>query len=379
MTLATQTPQTTYSNDFAALLDDYTREVPMRGAIMEGEVLRVSDDAIYFDVGAKRDVFVPSRELDLFDDEFAGNIKRGDQLPVYIEYIDQADNLLAASLDKGLASLDWVTAEDKMKADDIVQAEVTGYNKGGLLAQFGRIQGFIPNSHLPELRYADNRQSYKAKLIGEKLNLKIIEVEQERERLLLSQRKAQKELRTERLMSLGIGQTVEGRVVNLTKFGAFIDIGNGLTGLAHISKLSYERIEHPSEAVSEGDVVEVVIEDIDIARERISLDRKSALPNPWAVFAENHEKGDRVEGFVVKVVDFGVFLRLSNGLEGMIHISELPAWMATSPAEALREGDKLLAAILDIDILEERMRLSLKQVGYEEEMNWMQTRSDIEA
>lgn len=378
MTLATQTNQTT-NNDFAAMLEDYTREVPMRGSIMEGEVLKVSNDAIYLDVGAKQDAFVPSRELELFDDEFADNIKRGDQLPVYIEHIEVSDNLLAASLDKGIASRDWTTAEEKLKANEIVEAEVIGYNKGGVLARFGRINGFIPNSHIPELRYADNRQSYKARLIGEKMNLKVIEVEQERERLLLSQRKAQKELRRDHLMTLAVGQVVEGRVVNLTDFGAFIDIGHGLTGLAHISKLSYERIDHPREAVTEGESVSVMIDDIDVDRERVSLDRKEMLPNPWAVFAESHEIGNRVEGEVVKVVDFGIFMRLDNGLEGMIHVSELPQWMANDPASALREGDRVLAAILEIDLQEERMRLSLKSVGYEEEMSWMQTRTDIEA
>ncbi len=378
MTLATQTNQPA-TNDFAAMLDDYTREVPTQGAIMDGEVLRVSSDAIYFDVGAKQDAFVPSRELELFDDEFADNIKRGDHLPVYIEHIEVSDNLLAASLDKGIASRDWVTAAEKMHANEIVEAEVIGYNKGGVLARFGRINGFIPNSHIPELRYAENRQSYKARLIGETMNLKVIEVEQERERLLLSQRKAQKELRRDHLLTLAVGQIIEGRVVNLTDFGAFIDIGHGLTGLAHISKLSYERIDHPREAVTEGEIVSVMIDDIDVDRERVSLDRKETLPNPWAVFAENHQIGDRVEGVVVKVVDFGIFMRLDNGLEGMIHVSELPQWMANDPAAALREGDRVLAAILEIDLKEERMRLSLKTVGYEEEMNWMQTRTDIEA
>lgn len=378
MTLATQINQSA-TNDFAAMLDNYTLEVPMRGAIMEGEVLSISNDAIFLDVGAKRDAYVPSRELDLFDDEFADNIKRGDQLPVYIEYIEAGDQLLTASLDKGIASRDWAKAEEKMAANEIVEAEVIGYNKGGVLARFGRINGFIPNSHIPELRYADNRQSYKARLIGEKMNLKVIEVEQDKERLLLSQRKAQKELRRAHLLTLAVGQIIEGRVVNLTDFGAFIDIGHGLTGLAHISKLSYKRIEHPREAVTEGEIVSVMIDDIDVERERVSLDRKETLPNPWAVFAENHQIGDRVEGNVVKVVDFGVFVRLDNGLEGMVHVSELPQWMANEPAAALREQDRLLAEILEIDLKEERMRLSLKSVGYEEEMNWMQTRTDIEA
>lgn len=359
--------------DFAAMLDNYTRAIPARGLIMQGRVLRVADDAIYLDVGAKRDAIVPTRELDLIDDVLTSDIALGDALPVYIERLLPGDELLQGSLEKGLAARDWQVAQTSLDNDETLELEVVGYNKGGLLVQFGRLQGFVPNSHVTSLRHADSPQAAKAHLRGERIALKIIEVDADRQRLVLSQKQAERVLRQAHLDTLEVGQIITGTVINTADFGAFVDLGYGLVGLAHISQLSYGRIEHPDEVVTAGAPLKVLVEKIDRERGRISLNHKAVVNNPWVEFAESHAAGDRVAATVVKVTDFGIFARLANGLEGLIHVTELPDWMARAPHEALRIGDSVLTAVLDINVADERLRLSLKRVSYEEEMTWMQT------
>jgi len=359
--------------NFSALLEDYTYQIPKRGQIIEGVVLRIDPDALFVDVGAKRDAIVPHTELDQMDEDFLTGLSAGDEVPVFVLRTPMGDEELVVSLEKGLQVEDWQRAEEMQTSGDIANCAVSGFNKGGLLVRFGRLEGFVPNSHIPDLRRGWDQyktQAYKSDQIGEEMPLKVLEVEQQKQRLVLSARAAQKEKRQQQLATLERGQQVTGRVTALVKFGAFVDIGH-VDGLIHISKISHQHIDHPREALDVGEEVEVIIEEVDEERERISLNRKRLLPSPWQKLPEAHQEGDLIEGTIENIVDFGLFIRLNPGVVGLAHISEcdLPAGVQLS--DRFQEGDTILARIIELNPDEERLGLSLRRVSMREELNWM--------
>lgn len=358
---------------FAQLLDEYEYPQPQRGDILRGSVLRIKDDVLYVDVGAKRDALVPYEEVIGLGDELLNSITTGDEVPVYVTRTPIGDEQLVVSLERGLESRDWERAERLMAEDETVELEIIGHNKGGLIVQFGRIRGFVPNSHEPELRRLHDRSertSYKSRQLGDTLPLKIIEINRDRERLVLSATAAQKELRQEQLEDLQEGQIVTGEVVHMTDYGAFVDLGH-VTGLLHISKIAWEHIDDPADVFEVGDKVEVRIDSIDEKRERISLNRRDLLPSPWQSFADEHEPGELIEGAVTAVTDFGAFILVSEGVEGLVHVSEMNIPHGSHPEVALQPGDIILARILSIEPDRERLGLSIRRVSAEEEMNWM--------
>lgn len=369
-------------NSFAALLDDYTYQSPKRGQIIKGTVLRIENDALFVDIGAKRDAIVPHTELNDLDAGFLADISAGDEVPVYITRTGIGGEELLVSLEKGLQQEDWDRAATLLEDDEIVTCQVSGFNKGGLLVRFGRLEGFVPNSHVPELRRVrnqDKQRSYKAAQIGESISLKVLEAEPKKERLVLSARTAQKEQRRRQLASLEPGQKITGRVTALVKFGAFVDIGH-VDGLIHISKITHQHIDHPGEALEVGEEVEIIIEHVDVERERISLNRQQLLPSPWDELPEKHQEGDLIEGVIENIVDFGLFIRLGIGVVGLAHSSEcdLPAGVRLD--ERFQEGDTILARIIEMSPEEERLGLSLRRVSMREELNWMADRpAHIEA
>ena len=255
------------------------------------------------------------------------------------------------------------------------------YNKGGLVVEFGRIQGFVPNSHIPAIQNVynhDKRTSYKSKQVGNTIKLKIIELDPGRERFVLSAKAAQKEQRKERLNTLTVGEKLTGTVVNMKHYGAFVDIGEGVVGLLHISRMAWEHVEHPKDLFKVGDEVEVLIDRIDVEKEKISLNRKALQPSPWETFAEQWTAGDLLEGEVTAVVDFGAFVRLAEGIEGLLHRNEMNLPSDAAPSEVLEEGDVILVRIVQIDVEQERLSLSTRRVTAFEEIDWMRARREAE-
>ncbi len=359
---------------FAELLKLYESPQPKRGEILQGKLLRIEDDLLYVDIGAKRDAIVPYEEVSQLDEQLLESLSRGDTVPVYVVRTPNEDGQLVVSLERGLAQQDWQRAEEMMNNDETVELEVVGHNKGGLLVQFGRIRGFVPNSHEPELRRINDRRretSYKAKIVGETLPLKVIEIDRERERLVLSVTSARRELREEQLDDLQVGQVVTGRVVNIVDYGAFLDLGY-VTGLLHVSKLAWEKVDHPADVLSIGDEIEVLIDSIDPNKERISLNRQALLPSPWQKFAGEHQEGELIEGVVTAVVDFGAFVLVAPGIEGLIHISEMEGHVENAEG-VLQPGDTVLTRILSLDTERERLGLSMRRVTREEQVEWMTT------
>ncbi|MFW5773016.1 MAG: S1 RNA-binding domain-containing protein, partial [Phototrophicaceae bacterium] len=216
--------------------------------------------------------------------------------------------------------------------------------------------------------------------VGRTLQLKVIQVEPERNRLILSERAARRAARSERLKELEVGSVVKGRVVNLTDFGAFVDIG-GVDGMIHISNIDHRHIAHPSDVLSVGDEVDVRIDSVDIERERIALNRKVVLPDPWQTFISNHAVGDLMDGIVTNVVDFGIFVAAPGGAQGLVHTSRMSSLGASTPADMFREGDAVLVRIVGIEPVRQHIELSIDDVSVEEQEAWMYRRreaSDVE-
>lgn len=369
-------PAKTNGNDeelsFAELLDQYDFERPRRGQLLEGEVLTINDGAILVDVGAKRDAVIPRQDLNRLDEEWLSKISVGDEVPVYVLRTPSGTDELHVSLKRGLEEQEWDRAEEYLENGEILELPVIGYNKGGILVQFGHLRGFIPNSHVPELRHAGQREEqeeYKNEQIGQVKTLKVIEVNRSRRRFVLSEKAAQRQARQRRLEDLSAGDVVHGVVESIADFGAFVNIGGGVTGLVHISRLDWKRVQHPSEVVSVGDEFDVLVEDVNVERERIRLNRQSLMPNPWDVVADKYVVGDIVEGEVSNVVDFGAFVQLPEGVEGLIHVSEMGSSFVGSPSDILKPGDSVRVRIINMEPERERLGLSMQQVEVKE-IDW---------
>lgn len=358
---------------FADLLDSYMYESPSRGQILEGIILEAKHDQIILDVGLKRDAVVTRKDLERLSEEVIEKLQPGKEVLTYVLQPFSGDGELIVSINKALELEDWSIANKLMEADEITEALVVDSNKGGLLVRFGRLTGFVPNSHIesvPPATSSGRMREIKDELIGKKLGLKVIQVETKRNRLILSERAARRAARSERLAEIEVGQQIMGRVVNLTDFGAFVDIG-GVDGMIHISNIDHRHVNHPSDVLAVGDEVEVLVDSIDVERERIALNRKAILPDPWKSFTDTYAVNQLLEGVVTNVVDFGVFVAAPGGAQGLVHTSRMETLGASTPRDMFREGDDVLVRIVGIDIEQQHIELSIDDVTLEEQQAWM--------
>ena len=355
------------------MLDEYENARPHRGQIVQGEVLELTEDTVLLDVGAKRDAVVPTRELANLDETLFEDLSLGDQLPVFVTNTSSYDDELLVSIEKGLEQRDWDRAEACLASGEHMDLKIVGFNKGGVLVEFGRLDGFVPNSMIPDLPRGmshHERQSTKAKMIGETLLVKVIEVNQNRKRLILSGKAAASLRRKERLQELEAGERFTGTVSNVVDFGVFVNL-DGVDGLIHQSRLTWDEIDHPSDVLQPGDEVEVLIKDVDVERERVSLDRRALLPGPWDDFIEQYQRGDSLEGEVTSVRDFGAFVKLTDQITGLLHVSELLPGVSQDPKKVLNPGDEVLVRIIDIDREQERVSLSMRRLPEDDIANWV--------
>lgn len=258
---------------------------------------------------------------------------------------------------------DWERSQAAFEQGQVFTLEVTGFNRGGLLVRSGGLQGFIPASqlvHLPNHIETEARKSELARRVGETLTLRIIELDQERNRLIFSERAAQSLDENKTLDDLAEGDILQGHVTHVCGFGAFVDLG-GVEGLIHISELSWGRVNHPSDILSKGQAVQVYVLGVEQAQHRVALSLKRLKPNPWSMVDENYEIGQIVNGTITNVVNFGAFARIEDGLEGLIHISELAEGNFLHPRNVVREGDQVKVKILNIDSRNHRLGLSMRQ------------------
>jgi small subunit ribosomal protein S1 len=362
--------------DFGEMLEVYDYDQPRRSDILKGTIMVIDDTEILVDVGLKRDAFVPRADLDRLPEELIESLKPGQEIHVFVLRPQNRDGQLIVSINKALQQEDWLRAEEIMNNGEVIEATVVGKNRGGLLVNFGRLTGFVPQSHvvaIPRGMHSEQLSDAKADLINDTLTLTVIEVNRRRNRLILSEREARQAARQQRMQELEKGSVVTGHVVSLVDFGAFVDIG-GVDGLIHISNLDRNYVSHPSEILSVGDEVEVRIDEIDVERERISLNRAVLQPDPWDEIDEHYSIGDLVAGTVSNIADFGVFVEIPHSLEGLVHISEMSTYGVTNPADLVSPGDEILVRILDIDRTQQRISLSVDAVTVAEQEKWMHER-----
>ncbi len=270
---------------------------------------------------------------------------------------------------------DWVTAVKLMESQEVCDCTVVGFNRGGVLVDVGHVRGFVPNSQLRrERRVQRGEQPEKQRalqsMIGETLNAKIIEVNRERNRLILSEIAASKEIReaqkADLISTMEVGDVFDGQVVNLANFGAFVDIG-GIEGLVHLSELSWKRVTKPSDVLQVGDNVKVSVLKIDNDRQRIALSIKRLEADPWTLIDDTYQVGQLVEATITRLTKFGAFARLNDDyqLEGLIHISEMAEERVEHPREVVNVDDNVMVRIIRVDAEQRQLGLSLKQVSSE--------------
>lgn len=366
-----------FSQELENYLDQHEYSLPESGDIRKGVIVDVSPEGIIIDLGLKRDGWVPAADLAKLTTEERDSLKVDMEIPVYITNAGESDNL-EVSVHRAFLNEDWIKAQELMEKGEIVEAEVVGYNRGGALVDFGRLRGFIPLSQLSDYRPSmkdREKQRVLSKLRGANLPLKIIEVDRRRRRLVMSHRDAQKEWlegrRNERFTTLTAGDVVTGRVSSLRDFGVFVDIGDGIEGLIHVSELAWYRIEHPGEVLKIGDEFEVFVLKVDENEQRVSLSRKRLLPDPWSNIDDRYKLNQLVEGKITRIVNYGAFVELEPGVEGLLHTSKLTKDDITNPNEVVREGETHLLRVISIDKERQRIGLSLKAVTAKEQIEWM--------
>jgi small subunit ribosomal protein S1 len=366
----------------AALLDeiDSSLQEPQTGEIRNGIIVDKRPNEVLIDIGFKSEGVVSGREIERVGDYFA-TLNIGDTIPVYVMREDR-EGTVQLSISRALAEKDWDQAEELMKSQAIFDAVVESYNRGGVIVRLGQVRGFVPASQLVSSAAApaageepgDDRWSG---LQGETLKLKVIDIDRKRNRLILSERLAMREWRRKQkeqlLDSLKEGDVYDGVISSIADFGAFVDLG-GADGLIHLSELSWNRVNHPSEVVKVGEKVKVQILSIDTERRRIGLSMRRLAPQPWEVISHNYEVGQVVRGRITKLVNFGAFARIGDsGVEGLIHISELSDRRVNHPKEVVAEGEEYDLRIIRIDSDKRRLGLSLKQaqpIATKPDLDW---------
>lgn len=328
------------------------------GDIVTGTVVKVEDKQVLVDISYKTEGIVPLNELSNVQVENAHElVKEGDSLTLKVKKV--ADEEVILSKKAMDAEKAWDDIQEKFDNNVVFDTTVKDIVKGGLVADVG-LRGFIPAS-MVETHFVDDFSDYK----GKTLSVKVIELDREKNRIILSHRavvEAENEQKKgEVLQSLEPGQVIEGTVQRLTSFGAFVDIG-GVDGLVHISQLAHEHVEKASDVVKEGDKVKVEVLSVDLDNERISLSRKAVLPGPWENISDKVKKGEVVEGTVKRLADFGAFVELFPGVEGLVHISEIANRHIAKPSEVLSTGQKVDVKVLDVNEGEGRISLSIKEL-----------------
>ena len=323
--------------------------------------MKIDSDEVLLDIGFKSEGVIPSRELSIRNDVDPHEIvSLDDELEALVLQKEDKDGRLILSKKRAQYERAWGTIEEIKEKDGIVKGPVIEVVKGGLILDIG-LRGFLPAS-LVDLRRVRDLQPY----VGQEIECKIIELDKNRNNVVLSRRayleETQREQRDEFLTNLKPGEIRSGVVSSVVNFGAFVDLG-GMDGLVHVSELSWKHVDHPSSVVQVGDEVTVQVLDVDLSRERISLSLKATQQDPWQEFATSHQVGELVYGRVTKLVPFGAFVQVGEGIEGLVHISEMAVHHVEAPEQVVTPGEELWVKIIDIDLDRRRISLSIKQAA----------------
>ncbi len=365
-------PAWTDSNPMETLpLDAFDFPQLRQGDTVEGTIVSISPSQILVDIHYKADAIVDPREVERLDKEFLASLTVGMPVTALIVQPEDKDGNVVVSLSRAQQELDWQQAEELMASQEMFEGVVTDFNRGGVIVRVGRVRGFVPASQLSgrwqALQDAEGDPDQRwARLIGQTMRLKVIEVDRQRNRLILSERAAIRDVRKEQkerlLSTINKGDRLKGVVTSIADFGAFVDLG-GADGLIHLSELSWQRVEHPSEVLSVGQTVEVYVMNVDEERQRIALSLRRLTPEPWSVIEQQYTVGQVVEATITRLTAFGAFAKISDNVEGLIHISEMADYRINHPKEILHEGDVVPVRIIRIDPARRRVGLSLRQAS----------------
>ncbi|MEW6584781.1 MAG: 30S ribosomal protein S1 [Nitrospirota bacterium] len=328
------------------------------GAILKGKVLSLRPDGVIVDIGYKSEGFIPIEE---FSEEEVADLKPGKEVEAFVENIEDSEGIVTLSKERASKIKIWEVLEQALRDGTPVEGRITGKTKGGFYVDISRVNAFLPGSQVDVKppKETDN-------LIGKKMLFKVIKLNNKLSNVIVSRRAIlEQELQKKKIETLGKlkeGQVMKGVVKNITDYGVFVDLG-GIDGLLHISDISWGRINHPSEFFAIGDEIAVIVLKYDEEHEKVTLGYKQRKPDPWSLVDEKYPVGKRVKGKVVSITDYGAFIELEEGLEGLVHISEID-WLPRPkhPSKYLSVGDSVEAVVLRVDKEERRLSLSLKQI-----------------
>ena len=348
---------------FASLLNEQSEKLRSlkHGDTMDGVILAIHEHELVVDIGAKSEGVVLARDMHTLDAEERADLVVGATVLVYVMQPEDDQGRVGLSLDRARQERSWRKLQQFADDGTVLETKVINFNKGGLLVNLDGVRGFIPTSQVSGIGRGNEvqKQADMARMIGSTVRLKIVEMSRARNRLILSERQAKAESRDSRkgalLSEIAVNDIREGTVTSVCDFGIFVDIG-GADGLVHLSELSWSRVRHPSDVYKVGDVTKVMILNIDAEHRRIALSIKRTQTEPWAAVAEAFSVNQVVEGTVTQIAPFGAFVRMSEGVEGLIHSSELTG----DAVAAVREGTAVTVRIIRVDIARRRIALSLQ-------------------
>lgn len=351
--------------------DGVNIDIPTAGEIRDGIIASLSDNQILVSIGAKSEGIIAGKEFDAIPKDILATFEEGKAIPVCVITPEDHEGNLILSFVRAVEEQSWLEAEELLKSSESFDSIVAGYNKGGLIVPLSTIRGFIPASQLGlsrRLGITGGTPEEKFKeFVGQPIKVCVVEVDRQRQRLILSERAASTEtrdqIRDKILEELNEGDVRKGRVTSLADFGAFVNIG-GVDGLVHLSELSWDRLDNPNQMLKVGDEIEVKIISIDRERRRIGLSRRALLGNPWHEHVKNLKKGQLVEGEITRLTNFGAFVKLNmpGDLEGLIHISELSEERVDHPKQVVKPGDVVTLRIINIEEADQRIGLSRRRV-----------------
>jgi small subunit ribosomal protein S1 len=350
-----------YTDEEMHALIDGTMTDFDEGDLVSGTIVQVERDEVLLDIGYKSEGVIPARELSIRKDvNPADVVSLGDAVEALVLQKEDKDGRLILSKKRAEYERAWSQIEEKFNAGEVVEGEVIEVVKGGLILDIG-LRGFLPAS-LVDLRRVKDLASF----MGDRLEARVIEMDRNRNNVVLSRRvvleEGRKHERAAILEKLAKGQILPGTVSSIVDFGAFVDLG-GIDGLVHISELSWSHVNHPSEVVKVGDPVEVKVLDVDMDRERISLGLKQTQPDPWQELVKRFPVGSIIEGKVTKLVPFGVFVELGDGVEGLVHISEMAKVHVETPEQVTAVGESVMIKVKEVDLDRRRISLSMKDAA----------------
>jgi 4-hydroxy-3-methylbut-2-enyl diphosphate reductase len=334
--------------------------LPRSGEIVTGEVIQVSNREIVVNLGCKKDGIIPREEFVLEgDQELTDLFKEGDEIQAKVLKTDDGDGNILLSKKKLEVNEHWDEINNALENKSFVNAKIVKEVKGGVIAVYKEVSGFVPLSQLSD-KFIDKADEF----IGKTLPVRVTRVDQKRNKVVFSHKAYLSEERQKKVQeiwdSLHVGDVVDGTVMRFTEYGAFVDIG-GIDGLLHISEISWGKLKHPQEALKIGEKVQVKILSMNTEKGKISLGLKQNRPEPWTVIDEKYQIGQVISGKIVQIKDYGAFVELEPGLDGLVHISEIAYKRVTNIADEISVGQEVTAKILEIDKDRKRISLSIKE------------------